>query len=137
MQQNNSNTEIGMKKALEPGITHRETQRVKQGDTAIYYGSGSLEVYATPAMIAFMEYTALKTVLPCLPEGHDTVGFEVNIRHLKPTAVGKTVTCQATLSEVADKKLVFELEVRDDGGMIGKGTHTRYIIHKEKFMSNI
>ena len=126
-----------MKKTLEAGITHQQTKKIEHGDTALHYGSGSLEVYATPAMIAFMEHTALKTVQSYLPPGYDTVGFEVNIRHLKPTAVGKTVTCRATLTEADDKKLVFKLEAHDDGGIIGKGTHTRYIIQKEKFMSNL
>lgn len=126
-----------MKKELEAGMTHRETKKVEYGDTATRYGSGSVEVFATPAMIALMEQTALKTVLPYLPEGYDTVGFEVNIRHLKPTPVGKQVECKATLTEVKDKKLVFELEARDEEDVIGRGSHIRYMIHKEKFMSNL
>jgi len=126
-----------MKKELEAGMTHRETKKVEPGDTAARYGSGTVEVFATPAMIALMEQTALKTVLPYLPEGYDTVGFEVNIRHLKPTPVGKQVECKATLTEVKDKKLVFELEARDEVDVIGRGSHIRYMIHKEKFMSNL
>jgi len=126
-----------MKKELEAGMTHRETKKVGHADTAARYGSGTIDVLATPAMIALMEHTALKTVLPFLPEGFDTVGFEINIRHLKPTAVGQQVECQATLAEVKDKKLVFELEARDQGGVIGKGSHIRYIIHKDTFMSNL
>jgi len=126
-----------MKRELEAGMTHRETKKVEPADTAARYGSGTLEVLATPAMIALMEHTALKTVLSCLPEGYDTVGFEVNIRHLKPTPVGKQVECKATLTEVKEKKLVFEVEARDEEGVIGKGSHIRYMINQEKFMSNL
>ena len=126
-----------MKKALEAGITHTEKKKVENNDTAAQYGSGMIEVFATPAMIALMENTALKTVLPYLPDGYDTVGFEVNIRHLKPTHLGQTVECEALLTEVHEKKLVFEVVARDEGGVIGKGSHIRYIINKEKFMSNL
>lgn len=126
-----------MKKELEAGMAHTEIKKVESSDTAATYGSGTLEVFATPAMIAFMENTAMKAVLPYLPDGYDTVGFEVNIRHLKPTPVGERVECKTVLSEVAEKKLVFEVELHDGGGVIGKGSHTRYIINKEKFMSNL
>lgn len=123
-----------MKKVLEPGILHQEQKEVTHEDTAAKYGSGMVEVFATPAMIAFMENTALKTVLPYLAENQNTVGFELNIRHLKPTPVGKKVQCKAILKEIDGKKLVFDLEAWDDAGIIGKGTHTRYIIDTEKFM---
>ncbi len=118
-------------------MAHTEIKKVEPSDTAATYGSGTLEVFATPAMIAFMENTAMKAVLPYLPDGYDTVGFEVNMRHLKPTPVGEHVECKTVLSEVDEKKLVFEVEVHDGSGVIGKGSHTRYIINKEKFMSNI
>lgn len=126
-----------MKKQLETGISHKEKKKVEKTDTAAHFGSGTIEVFATPAMIALMENTALKTVLPYLAEGHDTVGFEVNIRHLKPTPVGATVECEALLKEVDDKKLTFEVTARDEKGVIGKGSHIRYIIDTQKFMSNL
>src|SRR6056297_4233740 len=126
-----------MEKELKTGISHTEKKMVEKADTAARYGSGSIEVFATPAMIALMENTALQTVLPYLPEGYDTVGFEVNIRHLKPTPVGQSVVCEATLTAVKDKKLTFEVVARDETGVIGKGSHIRYIIDTKKFMSNL
>ena len=124
-----------MKKELEPGILHQEQKEVTYEDTAAKYGSGMVEVFATPAMIALMENTALKTVLPYLADNLNTVGFELNVRHLKPTPVGVVVHCKAVLKEIDGKKLVFDLEAWDDAGTIGKGTHTRYIIDTEKFMN--
>jgi predicted thioesterase len=123
-----------MIKKLEVGITHEEKKTVQYEDTAAKYGSGMVEVFATPAMIALMENTALKTVLPYLEENHNTVGFEVNVRHLKPTPVGMEVKCTAVLKEVDGKKIVFDLEAEDEEGIIGKGSHTRYIINTKKFM---
>lgn len=122
---------------IKPGITYTAKQKVAYADTAAKYGSGLVEVFATPAMIALMENASLKTVLPYLDDEHNTVGFEVNIRHLKPTPVGMEVTCTATLTEVEGKKLVFKLEAYDEEGKIGEGTHIRYIINAKKFMDNL
>lgn len=122
---------------LETGITYTAKQIVEPKDTAAQYGSGLVEVFATPAMIALMENAALNTVLPYLGEEHNTVGFEVNIRHIKPTPVGMKVECTATLIETEGKRLVFKLEAKDEEGKIGEGTHVRYIINSKKFMQNL
>lgn len=122
---------------LKTGISYTAKQRVAYADTAAKYGSGLVEVFATPAMIALMENAALKTVLPYLGDEHNTVGFEVNVRHLKPTPIGMEVQCTATLIEVEGKKLVFKLEASDEEGKIGEGTHIRYIINAKKFMDKL
>ncbi len=107
---------------------------VKEKDTAAAYGSGLVKVFATPAMIALMENTAHSSVQPFLPEGYMTVGFELTIRHLKATPVGMGVTAYSELTEVDGKKLVFNISAWDEEGEIGKGVHTRFIVHGEKFM---
>ena len=122
---------------IKTGITYTAKQKVEYKDTASQYGSGLVEVFATPAMIALMENAALKTVIPFLGEEHNTVGFEINVQHLKPTPVGMQVECKATLVEIDGKKLVFKVEARDEEGIIGKGTHIRYIINSKRFMEKL
>ncbi len=122
---------------IKPGIKKKIQIKVGPKDTAVQYGSGLVEVFASPAMIALMEKAALEAVAPLLEKGMNTVGSEVNVRHLKPTPVGDVVTCEATLQEVEGRKLVFHVEASDSNGPIGKGTHTRYIINTERFMSGL
>jgi fluoroacetyl-CoA thioesterase len=122
---------------LHPGITHTATKKVEYNDTAAKYGSGLVEVFATPALIALMEQASLKAVLPFLGQELGTVGFEVNIRHFKPTPVGMEVKCTATLKEADEKKLTFHVVAFDEEGKIGEGTHIRYIIDSKKFMKNL
>ncbi|PLX10750.1 MAG: hypothetical protein C0597_16260 [Marinilabiliales bacterium] len=122
---------------LKIGLTYTATQTVEKKDTAAHYGSGLVEVFATPAMIALMENAALKTVLPFLGDDYNTVGFEINVRHIKPTPIGMKVECTAYLSEIDGKKLIFTLEAKDEEGKIGAGTHTRYIINSKNFMESL
>ena len=126
-----------MSQVLVPGIKLTTTKTVSQNDTASVYGSGLHDVFSTPAMIAFMEQTAMKAVEACLNEGEGTVGTEVNIRHLKATPVGKTVTCTATLQEVNGNRLLFHVEASDGNGKIGEGMHERFIIDNRRFMEKL
>ncbi len=126
-----------MSQILVPGIKLTVTRTVGEGDTAAVYGSGLLDVLSTPAMIAFMEQTAMKAVEACLNDGEGTVGTEVSVKHIKATRVGKSVTCTATLKEVNGKRLLFHVEASDDDGKIGEGLHERFIIENEKFMAKL
>ena len=119
---------------IKPGLIRIEEKTVKEEDTAAAYGSGLVEVFATPAMIAFMEHTAMHCVKELLPEGFSTVGTHVNVNHSKATPVGMKVSCKAKLIEVDGRKLVFEVSAKDEEGEIGSGTHSRFIIDEQKFM---
>jgi fluoroacetyl-CoA thioesterase len=119
------------------GITGEQSLIVRKKDTAEKYGSGLVEVFATPAMIGLMEQTAQKCIMKYLPDGFTTVGIAVDIRHLKATPVGMKVTCHATLTAAEGRKLRFTVQAWDEEGMIGSGNHTRYIVNTEEFLSKI
>ncbi len=126
-----------MSQILVPGIRLSNSKTVTERDTAAVYGSGLHDVFSTPAMIAFMEQTAMRAVEACLNEGEGTVGTEINVKHVRATAVGKDVTCTATLQEVNGRRLLFHVEASDETGIIGEGHHERFIIDNEKFISKI
>ncbi len=126
-----------MSKTITPGLRLTNTMTVEGKDTAATYGSGLHNVLSTPGMIAFMEQTAMKTVEACLNTGEGTVGTLVNIKHVKPTPVGRTVTCTATLQEVNGNRLLFHVEASDDEGTIGEGYHERYIIDNQSFLEKL
>ena len=119
------------------GLSHSILLTVEHRDTAAVYGSGSLEVFATPAMIAMMEKTCLECVNNKLGEGNTTVGIAVNIKHLKATPVGATIRCDAKLVEVYRRRLVFEVKCYEGETLIGEGVHERFVVDSEKFMSKL
>lgn len=120
---------------MEKGIKNAQKLTVGEKDTALAYGSGTLKVFATPAMIALMENTAMNAAAAYLGEGETTVGTEINVKHLSATPVGGTVTCEAELSETDGRRLVFNVRAFDDKGVIGEGTHERFVVKTEKFLA--
>lgn len=120
---------------MEPGITNTVTLTVTEKDTAKTFGSGTLDVFATPAMIALMENTAMTSVAPYLAEDEATVGTELNVKHLSATPIGCQVTCQSELTEIDGRKLTFKVTASDPKDVIGEGTHQRFIIKTEKFLA--
>lgn len=120
---------------LEVGIKGKDTVQVVYENTATAVGSGVLEVFATPMMIALMEKTACNSVIPYLDEGDGSVGTELNVKHVAATPIGMTVTCESELIEVDGRRLVFKVEAYDEVGLIGKGTHERFIVNNEKFQN--
>ena len=126
-----------MELQIPAGVKGKEELVVTFEDTAAKYGSGLVEVYATPAMVALMEKTCLVSVLPYLPEGHGTVGIKIDISHSKATPVGMKVTCESTLLEIDRRRLVFEVLAYDEKGEIGRGRHERFVIDTSKFMEKL
>ena len=120
--------------SLDKGLSFTQEITVGDKDTAIAHGSGKLPVFATPAMVAFMENTAVKCIENDLEKGLDSVGIQIDTKHIKATKVGKKVTCTASLIEVDGKKLSFQIEATDEDGPIGSSLHKRYIIDPVKFM---
>lgn len=118
-------------------LTYTQEIIVSKKDTALEMGSGNLEVFATPAMVALMENTSVKCIAKELEKGHDTVGILINTSHIKATGLGCKVWCKSTVANVEGKKISFEIEAWDEKGKIGIATHDRYIINPERFMSKL
>lgn len=124
-------------KEFEIGAVGEATETVLHTNTAAAMGSGSLPVYATPAMLALMEKAACNVVNPCLDEETTSVGIGVSLTHDAATAVGKTVTAKAVLTAVDGRKLTFKITVSDTYGTIGQATHERFLVKKEKFLGKL
>lgn len=118
---------------LKTGIKGKQTVIVTEENTAKTMGSGTLDVFATPAMIALMEKTAWTSITPYLEKGEGTVGIKLEISHDAPTPLGMTITCESELTEIDGRRLVFSVTATDGIDTIGKGIHERFIINEEKF----
>ena len=119
------------------GQTATSTVTVTESNIAKTMKSGSLEVFATPAMCALMEEAAQAAVQPHLEEGKGTVGISLSISHDAPSPMGSTITAKATVTAVEGRKITFNIEASDGVGIIGKGTHERFVINNEKFMAKV
>lgn len=122
---------------LKEGLSYTSSTVVVLENCAVTVGSGDLEVFATPAMVALMENAAMRAVAEALPEGATTVGAEMNVTHIKPSGIGAQVSATAVLTAVEGRKLTFTVGASDDGGMIGEGVHIRYVVDRERFMAKI
>ncbi|MBQ7226242.1 MAG: thioesterase family protein [Clostridia bacterium] len=120
---------------IEIGKSYTVKIKVEENDTAASVGSGTLNVLATPKMIALMEEAAYKCVGECLESGSTTVGTLMSAQHLSATPVGMEVTATATVIAVEGRKIEFKVEAYDEAGKIGEGTHERFIVFAEKFLS--
>lgn len=126
-----------MENVFKSGAAAESSVVVGADNTALAMGSGDMEVFATPAMVALAENAAMKAVAPFLAEGDSTVGSYVLMTHTKPTAPGDTVTARATLTGVEGRKLTFRVEAFDTMGPIGEGSHVRYIVGRERFLDKL
>lgn len=122
---------------LQLGLKGHKEIIVSETDTASKYGSGLIDVYATPAMVSLMETTAQESIQKYLPSGFITLGTEVNIKHLKATPVGMKVKCESELVHIDGKKLTFKVDAYDDKGKIGEGTHSRFIVETKRFLEKL
>jgi predicted thioesterase len=116
------------------GIKNRIESLSTKENSAETLGSGNVPVFATISMIGLMEKTCLESVLPFLEPGQDTVGTHVNVSHAKATPIGMKVWCESELIEIDRRRLIFRVTAFDEAGLIGEGTHERFIIDKERFI---
>lgn len=110
---------------------------VEAKHTAIAMGSGDLSVLATPAMVALMEGAAMAEAAKLCTQGQTTVGTKINVAHTRPTRLGADVKAVAKLISQTGREVLFEVVATDEKGEIGRGTHERFIVDREKFMSKL
>lgn len=122
---------------LELGLKAESYTEVNSSNTALKLGSGDMEVFATPAMVALMENAAMSAVAPSLSEGEATVGTHMQTSHIKASKLGAKITASAELIEIDGRRLEFKVKAWDENGTIGEGKHTRFIVNREKFLSKL
>lgn len=123
-----------MQHEITTGITGEKSVAVKIENTALAMGSGTLRVFATPAMIALIEGCCAESVEDMLPQGITTVGTKVEVEHLAASPLGASILCKSRLTAYDGRRLDFEVEVFDNAGLIGKGTHTRFTVDAKRFI---
>lgn len=122
---------------VEKGLKSESRTVVSAENVAATMGSGDMQVFATPAMVALMENAAMNAVAGVLEPGASTVGVEMSVSHVKASPVGAEVTASAVLTEVDGRKLTFEVRAWDDKGTIGEGRHVRFIVDRGRFLAKL
>lgn len=107
---------------------------VSSENTAISVGSGDLEVFATPMMIALMEKASSLCLKPFLEDSETSVGTFISTTHTSATPVGIIVKAISTIIEINGKEITFHITAEDNFGQIGEATHKRFVVNSEKFL---
>lgn len=123
---------------LHKGLESTKEIIVQEKDSAKSLGSGGLNVFGTPAMIALMENVALDMVRQYIPIDSDTVGIEINAKHIKASKIGSKITCTAKITDIDGRKISYDIKAFDESGdIIGTASHQRFIVNVDKFMSKL
>ena len=132
-----------MKPGLQPGASHRVSVVVDDaltvpGVSSAFPGFADMpRVFATAYLVGFAECAAMGVLAPFLDAGEGSVGIDVAFDHTAATPVGLTVTAVATATAVEPRVVSFEVELSDEQGPIGRGTHRRAIIDRAKFDARV
>ena len=122
---------------IQIGMTGKHSLTVTDDLTASHMGSGSVAVYATPAMIALMEAAAVNAIESALSEGVTSVGTAIAITHTAATPPGQTVHAEAEVTAVDGRQISFSVRAYDEHEIIGEGTHRRAVIDRARFMQRV
>ena len=122
---------------VEVGLKHTSELTVTDAVTAVRMGSGDMPVLATPAMMALMENAAMLAVADELPGGSTTVGGHIASSHLRPSKIGDVVRAVAEVTKVDGRKIEFKVSAYSGDILLGEGTHLRFVVDRERFMSKI
>ena len=119
---------------MEIGIKGHAEVLVDETNIASRLGSGVVDVFATPCLIALMEDASQTSVAPYLDAGMTTVGTKLSVSHDAATPIGMQVRAESELIEIDGRRLVFDVKAYDDCGLVGQGTHERFIVRLDRFM---
>jgi predicted thioesterase len=119
---------------VQPGLVGSVDHTVKEGDTAEALQSGDVPMMATPRVIALAEEASCLAVADQLEPGDTTVGMRVQLDHLLPVPVGRSVRVEAKLETVEGRRLTFVVSVNNDHGLVAAGKVTRVIVHRDRFI---
>lgn len=110
---------------------------VERAQLASSMKSGTLDVFATPALVALMEETAMDSIAATLEEGITTVGTKIEVEHLAASAPGARIRCESTLVEQDGRRYVFQLQAWDGEELIGRGKHERFAVKTDRFLAKL
>ena len=117
------------------GLKGRAEAVVSEKNTAQAACSGALPVFGTPFMCALMEQASWESIAPYLAEGEGTVGTKMNISHSSASPVGIKVWAESEVTAVDGKRIELKVSAYDEKGLIGEGTHERFIITNDRFLA--
>lgn len=117
------------------GLKGRADDVVSEKNTAQAACSGALPVFGTPFMCALMEKASWTSLAPYLAEGEGTVGTKLDISHVSATPVGMKVWAESEVTAVDGKRIELKVSAYDEKGLIGEGTHERFIITNDRFVA--
>jgi fluoroacetyl-CoA thioesterase len=123
--------------SLSPGLAGTAELVVADEHTAPRVGSGRVHVLATPVMINLIEAAALDAIERHLPEGYQSLGTVLNVRHIAATPVGMIATARVEVVRVEGRTVFFSVSVKDEKELIGDGTHERVVVNVEKFAARV
>lgn len=126
-----------MKEEMKPGLKREDMRTVRPVDTAESMGSGDLPVYATPALVAFLEYSSKELLRDYLGENETTVGIRMNVSHMRASKIGRDILSRVEIVSIEGKKITLKVEAYDGNMLIGTGEHERFIVDKTRFMNKL
>ena len=123
--------------SIQTGLKGELRRRVTDDIAINFLGLEGARVLGTPFMIMLLEWVSRDSILPLLEPGYDSVGTEVNVRHLAATPMGMEVTFKSEVIAVDDRRVRFKVEAFDEKEQIADGTHERFVINVERFAKRL